>query len=1001
MGDDGEELPVGGPKQRTVLALLSVEPGRQVTTDALTMAVWGDEVPDRALRSLSTYVSNLRRVLGDVIDTGTGTYALCLDRSQIDSCAFADAVDAAGLVEGSDGVARYREALSLWTGIPFSGLDGFGAFREETQRLDALRLVAEHVVIESDIETGDAASVVPHVDALTREFPFDEGLRGLHMRALYRSDRQADALASFNSFRSRLADELGLDPSRELQDLELRILQHDESLDLRRPELPVLGRVSGLPSPASTFIGRESEIGELVELCSRDRLVTLSGVGGVGKTRLAIEVARQCLPGFVDGVFFIDLIEVSDPELVTRRFLSVLEIVERPDRPAVESLVQGLSGRRCLLVVDNCEHVVDGVAGILAALIPACPDVHVTATSRIRLGVAGEELFELGGLPTGQEGEADLAESEAALLFADRARHARRDFIITPENETVVGGICRTLDGIPLAIELAAARVRVMTTGEIAGHLSDRFAFLTSARNAGPDRHRTLESMIDWSYDLLTESDQQLFRLLGVFRGGFNLDALQAISTDPDVEVADALERLVDASLVTVDITGSATRYRLLETVREYATARLEANGETDNARARHLAHYASLGEAANRGMRHGYNEAPVTAEEHRFWFSAMGLDFANLRHALDWALEVGNLHDALSVITPLGFYLVMEVRFTEAIEILDSVLDRDACPTTPLQCESICRRALCLGNIGDDRAEAAVDEAEQAVRRLHLPSGYVSRLRVQLAEIRGDIIGALAHSEEALASAEANDHPRIAVSFYQVAELALLVGEIDSAVELAERLDAEGGDDYPWITLILRASIAAYRQRHQEALNLARNAITASEDAFWEGRAKRYTSNALLNLGHLDEARAIGEEREPFLRRFLASDVLERTLILLSLVALRGGDSEHAKTRLRETINSARQRRDTFMLWTAFHATAEWLAETGDPDTAAVLLGHCAAVTEQHRYAPQALNCVPLVTIETLADILDPERLDVLAAEGASAETDELTRQVLHVLTS
>ena len=998
----GEVVAVPAPRHRALLALLVVHVGEVLSTDRMIEELWGDDAPGSGANALRFHVSKLRSALGvdpsPIVTRGSG-YVLEIDPESVDAFRFeqliVSAVDEMG--EDPDRAAdMIDDALGLWRGAPYSGLGDPGFVDGEVRRLSELRARAAEVGFAADLARGNHEEIVGDLEAMLVEFPFRERLWAHLMVALYRSGRQADALRAFRRASRALGEGLGIEPSAELAGLEQRILLHDPTLDYMER------RRSNLPSPASSFVGRESEIDELVGLCSRDRLVTISGVGGIGKTRLAIEVARRCLPGFVDGVFFIDLIEVPDPAVVARRFLSVLEIAERPDRPAVESLVEYLSGRRCLLVVDNCEHVVDGVADTLAVLVPVCPDVHLVATSRVRLGVAGEELWELGGLQTGQNGEADLGESEAARLFADRARFARRGFATTPGTEATVGAICRSLDGIPLAIELAAARIRVMTIGEINERLTDRFAFLGGARNTGPDRHRTLRSMIDWSYDLLTESDQQLFRLLGVFRGGFNLDALQAMCADPDMDAADAVERLVDASLVTVDATGPTTRYRLLETVREYATQRLEENGEISDGRNRHLVHYASLGEAAHRGMQHGFNEAPVTSEEHRFWIAAMGLDLANLRHALDWALEVGDLDDALTVATPLGFYLVIAVRFTEAIEILDSVLDRDACPTTPLRCESLCRRALCLANIGDDRAEAALDEADQAVRRLGLRVGYssISGVRAQLAEIHGDIIGAIAHSEEALASAQANEEGSgIAYRCYGVAEQALLIGEIDRAVELAERLDAEG-DDQPWLWLILRTSIAAYEQRHQEALDLARNAFTVSVDEWWEERAKRYSSYAHFNLGHLDEARTLAETREPLFRRFGPPDLLERTLILLSLIALRSGGTEHAKTRLHETINNALQRRDPLMLWTAFRAAADWLAETGDPDMAAVLLGHCAAVTERRRYAPQALNCTPLVTLETLADQHDPERLATLAAEGASTDTDELAAQVLLLLT-
>jgi len=998
----GEVVAVPAPRHRTLLALLVVHVGEVLSTDRMIEELWGDDAPASGANALRFHVSKLRSALGvdpsPIVTQGSG-YVLDVDAEAVDAFRFEELLSEAIGAVGEDpdrAAVLVGDALSLWRGVPYSDLGDPGFADGEVRRLSELRMRAVEVGFAADLARGNAAAIVGDLEATLVEFPFRERLWAHLMVALYRSGRQADALRAFRRASDALGEGLGIEPSAELADLEQRILLHDPALDYK-------ARLrSNLPSPASSFIGRESEIVQLVEWCDRDRLVTITGVGGIGKTRLAIEVARQCLPGFVDGVFFIDLIEVSDSELVPRRFVSGMELVERSDEPTVESLVRYLSGKRCLLVVDNCEHVVDGVADLLAVLVPACPDLHIVATSRVRVGVPGERLWELGGLPTGQEYGGGLGESDAASLFADRARLVRSGFLVTASNGAIVTSICRGLDGIPLAIELAAARVRIMTIGEIAERLSDRFAFLTDVRNTGPARHRTLRSMIDWSYDLLAEPNQRLFRLLGVFRGGFNLDALQSVSTDPDLQVADALERLVDASLVTVDTTAPVTRYRLLVTVREFATDQLEANGETGATRDRHLAFYASMAEEAFQRMDTPYSPPAISDEDSLAWRSAVGSDLANLQHALDWALQADNLDTALVIVTPLADYLIYEENVVETIEHLDAVLNRDDCPETPLYVAAITTLGRALA-VADDRirAEAALDEAERAASRLDIRYGRadISTWRAVVAGNRGDAVEAVAHLDDALERAEEDADPRMSRYLWNMGLNLLFVGELDRTRELVVRFNEEGIDDRRRATGV-RTIIAAYQGNHQESLELAREGLALSTVSIATNMYRLFAAEALINLGQLDEARAILESVESFYRD-RGNEPGEYIDVLLGLVELRSGSVGQARIRLHNATSGAHTRGDRSMLWVTFYAATEWFAHTDDHETAAILLGHCAALTEEHRYAPQALGCVPLVTLETLADALDPERFDVLVAEGASADTDELAGRVLRLLTS
>ncbi|MCL1588560.1 MAG: winged helix-turn-helix domain-containing protein [Actinomycetia bacterium] len=625
IGDDGRELSVGGPKQRTVLALLAVEPGRHVTTDVLMMAVWGDEVPDRAHRSLSTYVSNLRRELGDIITSGSGTHALRLDRSDIDACAFADAVDAAGDAGGADGVDRYREALSIWTGVPFLGLDGFGAFREEAQRLDALRLVAEHAVIESDIDTGDAASVVPHIDALTNEFPFDESLRGLHMRALYRSGRQADALASFNSFRSRLADELGLDPSRELQALELQILQHDESLNPQRGELPVLGRVSGLPNRYSSFVGRETEVAEARDRLAEHRLVSLVGPGGIGKSSIALEAARGLETDTVAVVHVpIESFAQGDVAWATARSIG-LEPAASID--PVDVIAGYVATRPHVLVLDGCETHITEVAQLADRLL-SMTTCRLLVTSREPLGLNGESTVRTDALGI----------DAAVEVFKDRAELPAD---LDDETLETVRSVCAALDGMPLAIELAAARARTVPLDRLAARMSDQIPLLTRARSFD-ERHGSLLAALDWSYNLLEATEQSVLLAVSVFLTPFTLEDAAAMVDEPNIE--DEVARLVGMSLLQPP--NSNGEYRFLEPIRQYARHKLAASGLIEQAGRRHAEWMATVAKRAGNDQ-----FTPRNREVRSEIFNRRDEMLA----AITWALESDEPDLALAIVAAIG----------------------------------------------------------------------------------------------------------------------------------------------------------------------------------------------------------------------------------------------------------------------------------------------------------------------------------------------------------
>ena len=348
----------------------------------------------------------------------------------------------------------------------------------------------------------------------------------------------------------------------------------------------------------TSFVGRDAQLTQLRELLAENRLVTLTGAGGVGKTRLAIQVAAQMAGEFADGVWYVDLAPITDPELVPVTVARALGLPDQPGRSTMDTLLRFVRDRQMLVVLDNCEHLLDASAELVVALLSGAAGLTVLATSREAIGVAGEVSWRVPSL--------SLAD-EAIELFTDRARHARPDFAVTDDNAAAVGEICARLDGVPLAIELAAARVRALSLAEILDSLHDRFRLLTGGARTAVRRQQTLRASVDWSHALLTEPERVLFRRLAVFLGGFDLDAAQAVAGGGEVEryqVLDQLTLLVDKSLVVADDSGGRTRYRLLETVRQYALEKLGESGEADAVRSRHRDYYTALAAAARRAGR-------------------------------------------------------------------------------------------------------------------------------------------------------------------------------------------------------------------------------------------------------------------------------------------------------------------------------------------------------------------------------------------------------------
>jgi predicted ATPase/DNA-binding CsgD family transcriptional regulator len=410
--------------------------------------------------------------------------------------------------------------------------------------------------------------------------------------------------------------------------------------DLKQSSLKTSRVRSSLLSPTSSFIGRARELRDIQQAVPEARLLTLTGAGGTGKTRLALEAAHRLADRFAGGATFIALDSISDPMLVLQTVAATLGVIEKRSRARLESLIEFLRDRECLLVLDNCEHLVHACASLVFALLEACPALRVLATSREPLRITGEHVYSVPPLnlpaSTGDASLTRVKHFEAVELFAARARAANAAFVLDERNVAIIASICRRLDGMPLAIELAAARTRTLSVEDIAARLDDRFRLLTTGSRTAPPRHQTLQATLDWSYDLLSESERDLFHRLAVFAGGFTLEAAEAVCSAGDLRrehVFNMLTYIVDKSLVTAEGEQGETRFRMLETVRQYALKRLDERGGHVEARDRHLDYFLQLAERA---------ESELQGADQVAWFDRLERELGNLRAATEWAMTPG-----------------------------------------------------------------------------------------------------------------------------------------------------------------------------------------------------------------------------------------------------------------------------------------------------------------------------------------------------------------------
>jgi predicted ATPase/DNA-binding SARP family transcriptional activator len=665
---DGVPADMPGARLRALLIALALEPGRVVPKATLVDWIWGESPPSDAANALQRLASRLRRVLPDgVVDGQVGGYRLMVEPDAVDAVRFERLVGQARGAEDPQQVKLLREALGLWRGSAMQdvGLQDSEAFDAAVTRLDGLRLAAAEDRFEAEIRLGHGAELVTELTDLVAAHPVRERLVAALMRALGAAGRSSEALVVYQRAREALADELGVDPSPELSALHVALLRGEVG---PREEK---SRNNNLRAELTSYVGKDADVAAVRELIAEHRLTTLIGPGGTGKTRLATETVHTLLGDLPDGAWLVELAAVGadgDPAQATLAALRQRDglIGGAPDAEPTDRVIAAIRDRQVLLILDNCEHVIESAAKFAHRVLGECQRLRILATSREPLGITGETLWQVVPLvlPAGDAGPVEIESSPAVRLLRDRAGAVRKDLVDDTQTLSTMAHICRALDGMPLAIELAAARMRTMSLEQLADRLDDRFRLLTGGSRTALPRHRTLRAMVDWSWELLTDAERMVLRRLSVFSGGASLEAAERVCAGDAVEawqVLELLTALTEKSLVVTAGEG-APRYRMLGTIKEYAEQRLAEAGESDLARRAHLAYFTELVETADPHLR---------SVEQLEWLAVLEVEHDNISAAMRGALAAGEAQGAMRLAAAATWYWWLGGHKTEGNELI------------------------------------------------------------------------------------------------------------------------------------------------------------------------------------------------------------------------------------------------------------------------------------------------------------------------------------------
>ncbi|MGW2015072.1 BTAD domain-containing putative transcriptional regulator [Streptomyces sp. NPDC001927] len=715
--EDGPAVDIGGVRLRMLLARLALEGGRPVSVDALVDGLWGADSPAEAQNALQALVSRLRKALrgAATLESVAGGYRLSVRDEDVDAHRFEELAArgrrelAAGHVE--EAASLLGTALGLWRGPALADVLDAPFARAAATRLDDLRATAAEDRFDAELRLGRCAEVLADLETAGTERPLSERVAGLRMKALSAAGRQSDALAVYEQIRGRLADELGVDPSPELQEIHLALLRGELTTPTRAESV-----ASRLPARLTSFVGREGELERVAGLLDSSRLVTVVGFGGAGKTRLSLEAAARHRAHDRGRVWFAPLASIGPGDQLADAVLGALSSKDGRVYDSgqggrltpVDRLAELFEGGEAVLVLDNCEHVVEAAAELAEELLDRLPRLRILATSREALAITGEVLCPLGplDLPATADELTESADATAVRLFVDRAVGVRPDFVLDATTVGPVVEICRRLDGMPLALELAAAKLRSMHVDRIARRLDDRFRLLTSGSRTALPRQRTLLALVEWSWDLLDEPERTLARRLSVFPGGATVAALEGVCADetlPAEDVAYVLDTLVEKSLVTCS-GEDEPRYRMLETVRAFAADRLVTDG--DDVGLPFADHFLALAEELEPLLR--------TREQLRA-IAAFDAEHDNMAAALRSVLDTRDAARAARFVRALFWYWGIRGMTTQFETFLGEVLNLgDALPEETRTAFGLVRSAAGPPDADDPFLEKTdVDRAE------------------------------------------------------------------------------------------------------------------------------------------------------------------------------------------------------------------------------------------------------------------------------------------------
>lgn len=954
-----------GAKERAVLAYLLAHLGRSVSADEIVDAVWGERPPASASRSLHARISRLRRLLEpertaastSVITRDAAGYRLTTAEDDVDAERFARLVAEARDIEPPESLAKAEEALGLLRGEPYGEFQYLDFAQSEIRRLKELELQARELRIAALLELGRHDEALPDLELLVEQNPLREPTVRLLMLALYRGGRYPEALAVYRALSEGLR-ELGLEPDEDSRSLERQMLTRAPELAWTEPLRTNIG------ARLTSFVGREADRSRVLAGLAEHRLVTLTGPGGVGKTSLALEAARALAQENLDGIWLVELAPLRDPARVAEAVAEALgmRISEFDGRQASAlGFIQCNLGRRQLLIVlDNCEHLVSAAAELAVSLLSACPAVRLLATSREPLGVPGEAVFEVHPLPLAAEGASpeELARADAVRLFVERARAVRADLELDEETLRAIAEVCARLDGLPLAVELAAARTRTLSPQEIAERLADRFALLGRGPERLAERQRTLAGVVEWSYQLLGEPEQTLFRRLAVFPSSFGLEAAEEVCSGEGIasaQVADLLASLVDRSMVASSSAGP-DRFRLLETLREFGRAEAEDNDERLRIARRHAVWAMQIAEAGH---------ARVWTEGLEAGTRAFVPRRADFEAAADLAFELGDADLALTLAAALG---TLGFLFAGGEDDRARVEEALALPGGALERRLRCMRALAVLLIREGRPSDAVSVGLNALRLAEEADDEAEIARMRTVTFQARLVAG---------------HRNLGVE-----ELA---GVEEYAVRHGERWYEGMVHHYHGVAAFASGDVAEARSRAERALE----AFAASGDLWGIVNASETLGHSLAAVGDYDGAMQVYE-------RALAvgvRDLQEEAVPLLyhyGLSRLRADDSG-AAARLFEECTRLAERESSFLRWHSAMGAAHIARWRGDHEEAASRYGDALSLVREavaEGLDNRAVRVAMVVTLRELGQ-LSEEQGDAPTAERLQEEGLAWARRV------